>query len=409
MKIMHTSDWHLGRSLYGKKRYEEYSSFLEWLARCITEHQVDALLVSGDIFDTTAPGNRAQELYYRFLFTLSNSCCRHVVITAGNHDSPTFLEAPKELLKILNVHVIGSPPSDLGHEIITLHDTIGRPEAVICAVPYLRDRDIRSAEAGETLEDKSRKLSQGIQDHYRQVCGRADTLRKELGPIPLIAMGHLFTAGGSTVEGDGVRELYVGSLAHVHSDIFPSCIDYLALGHLHAAQRVNSLDHLRYSGAPLHMGFKESGRQKVVLTAEFLDSAVQIVEVPVPVFQRLERISADLDEILRSIEKLAESGDSAWVEVEYTGSEFIPNLREIIDAAVLPSYRMEILRIKNKQLSDRVLTGAYSDETLDDLDAHEVFSRCLDAHEVPDDHRAVLKNLYLETLRHLEESDVQAQ
>ena len=134
MKILHTSDWHLGRSLYGRKRYEEFSAFLNWLAQTIEDEDVDVLLVAGDVFDTSTPSNRAQELYYRFLCRVSRSCCRHVVVIAGNHDSPSFLNAPKELLRILNVHVVGSMTEALDDEVIALCKD-NKPEAIICAVP----------------------------------------------------------------------------------------------------------------------------------------------------------------------------------------------------------------------------------------------------------------------------------
>jgi exonuclease SbcD len=99
MKLLHTSDWHLGRTLYGRKRYAEFEAFLAWLAQAIEDHGVDVLLVAGDVFDTTTPSNLAQSLYYRFLCRVASSRCRHVVVIAGNHDSPSFLDAPRELLK----------------------------------------------------------------------------------------------------------------------------------------------------------------------------------------------------------------------------------------------------------------------------------------------------------------------
>jgi exonuclease SbcD len=108
MKILHTSDWHIGRTLYGRKRYEEFEAFLTWLAETIQQNEIYALLVAGDVFDTSAPSNRAQELYYRFLCRVAASSCRHIVVVAGNHDSPSFLNAPNELLKALDVHVVGS-------------------------------------------------------------------------------------------------------------------------------------------------------------------------------------------------------------------------------------------------------------------------------------------------------------
>ena len=171
MKILHTSDWHLGRSLYGRKRYEEFSAFLDWLAQTIEDEKVDALLVAGDVFDTSTPSNRAQELYYRFLCRVAASCCRHVVVIAGNHDSPSFLNAPKELLRALNVYVVGSMTDDLADEVIPLLDcglqnedskTGGntseiniQKSVIICAVPYLRDKDLRTVEPGETMADKT--------------------------------------------------------------------------------------------------------------------------------------------------------------------------------------------------------------------------------------------------------------
>ena len=107
MNLLHTSDWHLGRTLYGRKRHEEFAAFLDWLAETIERHAVDVLLVAGDVFDTSAPGPRVQALYYRFLCRVAASRCRHAVVIAGNHDSPAFLDAPRELLKALDVHVVG--------------------------------------------------------------------------------------------------------------------------------------------------------------------------------------------------------------------------------------------------------------------------------------------------------------
>ena len=120
MKVLHTSDWHLGRSLYGKKRYEEFSQFLDWVEQTVEREKVEVLLVAGDVFDTATPGNKAQNLYYQFLFRLSKSCCSHVVIIGGNHDSPSFLNAPKSLLSVLNVHVVGAKTDDIEDEVLVL-------------------------------------------------------------------------------------------------------------------------------------------------------------------------------------------------------------------------------------------------------------------------------------------------
>jgi len=214
MKILHTSDWHIGRALHNRKRYDEYEVFLNWLAGLIETENIDVLLVSGDVFDNSTPGSHAQQIYYRFLCRVAGSASRQVIIIAGNHDSPSFLNAPRDLLKFLNIHVIGCASEDPDDELIVLSGPDGEPRLIVCAIPYLRDRDIRTSDAGESIEDKERKIIAGIRNHYRLVCDAAEKKRESLGkPVPIVAMGHLFAAGGQTVDGDGVRELYIGSLA----------------------------------------------------------------------------------------------------------------------------------------------------------------------------------------------------
>ena len=414
MKILHTSDWHIGRTLYGRKRYEEFEAFLTWLAETIQQNEIDALLVAGDVFDTTAPSNRAQELYYRFLCRVAASSCRHVVVIAGNHDSPSFLNAPRELLKALDVHVVGSSSESLEDEVLVLRSELNAPELIVCAVPYLRDRDIRVAEAGESVEDKERKLLAGIRSHYAEVASFAEQKREELGvDIPIVAMGHLFTAGGQTVDGDGVRELYVGSLAHVTAGIFPASFDYLALGHLHVPQKVNGLETIRYSGSPLPMGFGEAKQQKSVCLVVFNHEkgqgkppSVQLIDVPV--FQKLERVKGDWESISSRMLELSATDFQGWVEVIYEGEEVIGDLRERLETAVSGT-GVEILRIKNNRIIDHVLGQIHEEETLDDLDVNDVFERCLAVHEVPEDQRPELLRAYQETVSSLYEDDVKAE
>jgi len=413
MKILHTSDWHLGRSLYGRKRYDEFSAFLNWLSGIIEEEQIHVLLVAGDIFDNATPGNRAQELYYQFLCRVAGSHCRHIVIIAGNHDSPSFLNAPRELLKALNVHVVGSVTGNPGDEVILLRDENDNSSVIVCAVPYLRDRDLRSVEAGESMDDKNMKLLEGLRDHYRKVCSLAEDLRRELGhpeesEIPLIAMGHLFAAGGKTIDGDGVRELYVGSLAHAGTDIFPDSIDYLALGHLHVPQSVGGKEKFRYSGSPLPMGFGEAGQKKKIIIVEFSDTLPSIRELDIPCFQQLIRLAGSLDDILHEITELSLSGSNAWLEIEYTGSEIIGDLRQILEEA-LEGSSLEIRRIRNKRAIDRVLRSVQEEDTLEDLSPEDVFTRCLDAFDVPSEEREELTASYHEIVRAVQEEDLRAE
>ena len=406
MKLLHTSDWHLGRALYGRNRYEEFEAFLDWLHETLISQGVDLLLVAGDIFDTTTPSTRAQELYYRFLHRVANSRCRHVVISGGNHDSPSFLNAPKALLRSLNVHVTGSVSGNPEGEVVVLRDLQGNPEAVLCTVPYLRDRDIRSVEAGESMDDKTRKLLEGIEAHYREVCRLGEEIRSNLSSfVPLVATGHLFAAGGRSIEGDGVREIYVGSLARVTLQTFPDTIDYLALGHLHIPQKVGGMEHIRYSGSPLPIGFGEARQEKKVVVVSWSGEHRTVEEVTVPCFQPLERVSGTLEAILGRISALKAKGSRAWLEIEYSGDEVISGLLALLEESIKGS-RLEIRRVKIRRVAAQSHERLSEHESLDELNEVEVFQRCLDARQVPAVERPLLLEAYREVVQSLHEEDL---
>lgn len=405
MKILHTSDWHLGRSLYDKKRYDEFDSFLKWLLELIVHEKIEVLLVAGDIFDTTAPGNRAQELYYNFLGQLSRVGCRHAVIIGGNHDSPSLLDAPKSLLNALSIHVVGSKPERIEDEVIVLKSEDGQNKAIVCAVPFLRDRDVRSAEAGETPEDKAENLKKGIADHYQAIAALAAQRQDAAHPVPVIAMGHLFTSKGRTSEGDGVRELYIGTIAHVDGESIAEGFDYVALGHLHLAQVVGRNERVRYSGAPIPMGFGEAGQTKKVFVVEFEDKNPIISEHIIPTFQKLVRISGDLETITTKIEQLKTDNSSAWLEIEVNTKITATNISAHFEE-LLTGTKLEILRIKNRTLIDKTLTPVNETETLETLDDKDVFMRCLDANEIVEEERPLLTETYREAIALLQNADM---
>lgn len=408
MKILHTSDWHLGRSLYGRRRFSEFENFLNWLIESLQSEAIDVLLVAGDIFDTATPGNQVQELYYRFLWRVAATGCRHVVITAGNHDSPSLLNAPRALLRALDIHVVGCMRDIPAEEVVILRDTLGEPQLIVCAVPYLRDRDIRRAEAGETIDDKDRKLVAGIAEHYRLVAEAALSLSSSLASrgtnIPIVAMGHLFTSGGKTATGDGVRELYVGTLGQVRADIFPDCFDYLALVHLHRAQRVMGSETCRYSGAPLPMSFGEAGHKKIVLVLSLDHQGCRVEEKPVPCFQRLTTLAGDWEAISSGVAALKKEAGPVWLEVLYQGEELVADLRERLQELVTGT-ELEVLRIKDLRLTAAGMDGGIDEATLDDLEIADVFGRCLDAHQVPPEQRPELSALFQETVAALHDED----
>lgn len=409
MKILHTSDWHIGRSLHGRKRYQEHEAFLDWLAELLQSERVDVLLVAGDVFDSGTPSNRAQELYYRFLARAALSGCRHVVVIAGNHDSPTFLNAPRGLLQPLNIHIVAAPSASPEHEVLLLKAPDNSPELVVCAVPFLRDKDVRSMEAGESAEDKERKTLAGIRQHYEQVFAHArDVIHNTAPGVPMLGMGHLFTSGAKTVEGDGVRDLYVGSLAHIGAEIFPPDLTYLALGHLHMPQSVGGSERMRYSGSPLPMGFGEAAQQKEVCLVDCGPDASTIHRIPVPTFQQLERIRGNWQEIETRVRALVDSGARTWLEILYEGDEVAGSLRPRLDDLTEGS-ELEILRVRDAALARRTLEAADADESLCELDIHDVFERCLAEHAVPAEQQEELRGAYRELLNDFYSVDRRAQ
>jgi exonuclease SbcD len=405
--ILHTSDWHIGRTLFSKKqRYEEHEKFLQWLIEVIEQRQVDVLIVAGDIFDNTTPGSRSQQLYYRFLIRIKSTSCRHVVVVAGNHDSPSFIDAPKELLAALDVMVVGSMADNPEDEVFVLKDEHNVPELIVCAVPYLRERDIRTAEEGETVTDKDKKMVEGIRKHYAEVAAMAEEKRKAVGmDIPVVATGHLFAAGGRTTKDDGVREIYVGNLGGVGADVFPSAFDYVALGHLHIPQNVNNKGHIHYCGSPIPMGFGESKQQKQVNIITFENRQLTIDIVPVPLFQPLETIEGDRDTILQRLEELGEKNESVWVEVIYNGDEIWGNMANELSAKTENYPLVEIIRSRNQKLLHSALTQHDAEDVLEDLDVDEVFERCVETYAIPMEQREELSASYREIVKQIRETD----
>ncbi|WP_240008453.1 exonuclease SbcCD subunit D C-terminal domain-containing protein [Pseudaquidulcibacter saccharophilus] len=413
MRILHTSDWHLGRSLIGRRRYEEFDAFLSWLTETIAVEKIDILIVAGDIFDSSLPSNRAQEQYYNFLTNLAtNGVCKNIILVGGNHDSPSFLKAPSALLKALNIFMVGSISENMGDDVIVLKNG-EKPLAIICAVPYLRDRDIRQVETGESFEQKDAKLIDGIRRHYAEICNIAKQKRDELGGnIPIVTTGHLFASGGQTIDGDGVRELYIGSLAGIGADIFPEFVDYVALGHLHVPQKVGGFDKIRYSGSPLAMGFGEAGQQKQVIIIDFEagDNGIktQIREINIPQFQALKSIKGDIKKITDEINELIKQKKNIWLEIEYIGDEIFNDLNQIIGDLVAET-ELEILRIKNQRAFNNIITQYDFSANLDELNELEVFDKFLEINNIAAADNETLKTAYQQILHNLKETDLNEQ
>ena len=284
MKIIHTSDWHLGQKLLHNDREQEHRLALQWLLETIRKEKADGLIVAGDIFDIGNPPNYARSLYYQFLRNLLNTECRHVVITGGNHDSPAMLNAPRELLQALNVHVIGAAGEGPEDEVVVWKSPEDEIDVIIAAVPFLRDRDLRYSVAGETGLERVAQIKTGIRKHYDRV---ADHIagHYDIASVPVICTGHLYASGASA---SGKQDnIYIGNTENIDAQHFPDLFDYVALGHIHRAQKVGGLEHVRYSGSLIPLSFSETQDEKGVYVLEWEGKKLETVrKVGVPTFRR---------------------------------------------------------------------------------------------------------------------------
>jgi len=395
MKLLHTSDWHLGRTLYSKKeRQDEHAAFLSWLLQTIKKNKIDLLLVAGDIFDNTSPSSTSQKMYYDFLLKVRNTGCKNVIVVGGNHDSPSFLNAPKEILSVLDITVIGNASENIENEIIVIEDDNKEPLAIVCAVPFLRERDMSRFTEGETCSDRSKRIAENIKKHYEQIAEIAKEKQKNTDKkIPVIATGHLSVTGGKTVEDDGVRETYIGNIECVGSDIFPKTFDYVALGHYHIPSVIS--ENIRYCGSPVPMGFGEAKQQKCVYIVDFKEDKSKISTVEIPVFQQLESIRGDKAFISERLTDLKKSDISVWVEIIYEGSDIFPDFAMWVTEQTLNT-KIEIIKLQNRQYLTEVLTQDDTTQSLDELAQVEVFDKLLEKNKVSDEQKAAFRDMYKE-------------
>ena len=387
-------------TLCGRRRDTEAEAFLTWLAGVIRQEKVDLLLVTGDVFDNATPSARSQTLYYQFLTQASAAGCRHIIITAGNHDSPAFLEAPQEILEALNIYIVGTVSEGKPGATFLLTTADGEPDLIVAAVPYLRDKDIRRSAPGASSQERSALMRDGVRSLYRDAWDAACAVQPAAGPaVPVIITGHLFAAGGKTIDGDGVRDQIAGFIERVGADIFAEDAAYVALGHLHVPQTVAGIETIRYPGSPMPVGFGEAEQQKQVILVTTTPGMPAVVRsVPVPQFHRLATIQGDLSTIRRTIYDLKMTGRPIWAEVIYTGAAIQGDLMGEVSAMVKGTL-IEILKVKDARLVSAALSAYQSCEELAELTETEVFERCMETAEVPSDQQERLMDAFREILR----------
>jgi exonuclease SbcD len=388
MRIIHTSDWHIGKKLYENDLEQDHQSFFETLIQIISNRKIDILIVSGDIFDSAYPSNQSLKLYFKTINRLRFSGLKHIFIVGGNHDSVSTLEAPKSLLETVNVHVVGGVPktetdeNDYDREIFEIKNDSGKIDLIICAVPFLRDRDIRTTVSGENSAEREKSIYEGIASHFSILAQKVKHYKER--NIPIIVTGHLFASGAS--NSDSEREIYAGNLAKIESSVFNSVFDYVALGHIHRPQIINKNSKIRYSGSPVPLSFSERDDKKSVILIETAEGKISEPEkIELPVFRKLRHISGTFEEVKEKIRNLPKPENyKDLCEIEITESHFVPDLAALVEKFTETIENIDIARtvIKFSETvkgADELFESSVSIKDLSDI---EVFEKLLDKENI---------------------------
>jgi exonuclease SbcD len=413
MRLLHTSDWHLGQTLHNFDRTHEHQCFLDWLLDTIVAEEADALLIAGDVFDNSNPSAASQRQLYRFLQQARARAPQlDIVVIAGNHDSPGRLEAPGPLLEAHGTRVVGhvvrdaAGNIDLERFIVPLAGKDGGVKAWCVAIPFLRPGDVpRVAPAADGgADDAFDAYLTGIRLLYRQAYELARA-RAGAGQA-IVAMGHCHMVGGDASP-DSERRIVIGGTEALHASMFDPDIAYAALGHLHLAQRVGGQDRLRYSGSPLPLSFAEVGYKHQVLRIDLDGARAAAIEpLHVPRAVELLRVPASPAPVKQAIAELVgldlpDRPREAWpyLEVRVLLDAPEPGLRAQVEAAL----EGKPVRLAKIEPTRRIATApgvepALSLDQLAQLQPDDIFRRLWQQRfgaDAPDDQLAAFAELLL--------------
>ncbi|CAH0993902.1 Nuclease SbcCD subunit D [Emticicia aquatica] len=400
MKILHTADWHLGKKLHKHDLSKDHQMFLDWLINLIQEKSIDLLLISGDIFDLANPPIEARTMYYWFLRQMIQLKCK-IIVTGGNHDSALMLDAPKEILQLLDIKVVGGATNPIVNEIVALENL------VVCAVPYLRDADLRQAIEGESGTSRIENVRLGIKKHYDEL---AEICQKKYLNVPIIAMGHLYANGSISSESE--REIQIGNLASVDGNDFSKTFNYVALGHIHRPQIIGGNERIRYSGSPIPLSFSEKNDQKIVIILEVSENKIQqISEVQVPKFRELKLISGTIENVKSKLIAFQnEAPLKSFLEVEVIEDNFNPliikELNDLIgvfddENAIVLKHKISF---KNEVKSSEELF--VEGQNLEDISEKEMLQKRLERENALSEiHKEMMMEAFTELLLMVEQDD----
>ncbi len=322
MRILHTADWHIGQRLHERQRLDEHKEFLNWLLDTIQKHNVELLLVSGDIFDTSLPSAEATNLYYEYLFRIYNETDTYTIIIAGNHDSSRHLEAPREFLKMGRIYVVGqvTNPKDCVIQIPP-----EKPRVAVAAVPYLSENELEPVSFESEIE-RNERYRERLKVFYE------DCVSIMPVDLPKILMGHLYVQGGKV--GESERNIQIGGATAIHANDFPEDVDYIALGHLHRPQKIKGQNYpILYAGSPIPLRFNESHYRKNVYLIELSDDGKleQYDNIKIPIFKELCTIEGNENEILS--QAMTEEWNNKYIQVKLKMTSVRAGISDEIRAA----------------------------------------------------------------------------
>ena len=403
MKIIHTADWHIGKKLHKHELSEDFDLFINWLIEYIRSEKIEVLLISGDIFDLANPSSEARKQYYQALIKLQQLECK-IIATGGNHDSPAMLNAPGDLMRALDMEVIGGLPEELEDCIIPVSNKNGEKELVVAAIPYLRDADLRSGTSATTYDDRLQAIREGIKD----VFNKASEICSEKHPdIPVISMGHLFTAGSDT--SDSERDIQIGNQAAFNALQFGEYFSYIALGHIHKPQKVSANIPIYYSGSPLPLSFSERKDDKRVLVID-TENGWEPKSIPLPVFRKLIRISGTLSEIQQKLNDLVATNElDSLIEIDLIEDQYdaqkIYALDQLVNKFEKPGFVIVKQRAQFKNQTKGTSELYSENEQLEDLKPKDVFLELIGNHEYDDDQKREILSAFDEILEEVQQSE----